>query len=362
MGLMRTPLVLVVAFALVTVACESDPEGMGPGVNVMPGADAGAMQDSGSTTPDASEPPPVDCDYPMAGRDLVLGQTMPAFAWRSAIDENGNDAPFSMQEFFCDDTKYGDYRSLLIVAGAGWCPNCPGYTRGVNDLREQVAAAGGLVLYIEGQDERRNPASTEWSNTYINSLIGSGAGSPGLRIGEDDAEEPGWFFNQFSAVPSVFIVRRSDMVVSFHSGINGLLSPEGLPSKLNSLMPEIPEPVCGPGDEESTEGANDMIETAPVLEPGSFMGGICEIGNGDYYKVETEGDWTIDLMFTHADGDIDIYLLDPANPMMAIGSSDSTDDNEQLTGTGPGTVLVVAYPARTATNIYQLTFTPAAGM
>jgi hypothetical protein len=315
-----------------------------------------------SGTADATTPPPGSCTYPTATRDLAIGQTMPEFSWRSAIDENGVDAPFSMRDFHCNEAKYGDYKSLLIVAGAGWCPNCPGYTREVNDIRDQVAAEGGLVIYIEGQDERRNPADTAWANTYINSLIGEGAGSPGLRIGENDAEEPGWFFNQFSAVPSVFIVRRSDMVVSFHSGVNGLITPAGLPSKLRSLEPVIPMPNCTAADEEATEGANSMVETAPTIEAGSFMGGICTFGDVDFYKFETDGMWTIDLAFSHAAGDIDVFLLDPADSTMSLDMSVGETDSEQLTGTGSGTIAILAYPRDTATNTYTLTFTPAGAM
>jgi hypothetical protein len=101
-----------------------------------------------------------------------------------------------------------------------------------------------------------------------------------------------------------------------------------------------------------------MVSTAPTLTVGDFSGGICELGDADYYRIAATGAWQIDLTFSHAAGDIDIYQLDPDNPTGApLGGSDSVDDNESLTGTGPALVAVVGYPRATCTNTYSLSYT-----
>jgi len=290
----------------------------------------------------------------------MLGETMPAFAWRVAYDELGVESPFGMQSFFCDDTKYGSYRSLIIIGSAGWCPNCPGYMRDLNSLRDDLAAVGAMVLYVETETNRQGtPASSSWANDHINGIIGEGENSPGIRAGESDAEMPGAFSNQLAAVPTVFIVRREDMVVTFDSSQNGLLVPAGVVSRAGDLTPMIPVPNCTEADEEPSEAVNDAAETAPALTNGEmFDGGICEDGDIDFYNITTAGAWRVNLTFEHGVGDIDIHITPEGMPLgMATVGAVSETDNEELDGSGPALVRVICYPLSRCTNTYSLTFT-----
>ena len=92
---------------------------------------------------------------------------------------------------------------------------------------------------------------------------------------------------------------------------------------------------------------------------GTFRGGVCGT-DLDYYYVDVQGQWRLDLQFRHGTGDIDTYVWDPETnaPMVRGGQkvgSDSGNDNESFTHNGPA--LVVVYGFRMATSPYELTVT-----
>ena len=97
-----------------------------------------------------------------------------------------------------------------------------------------------------------------------------------------------------------------------------------------------PMPNCTSSDEESYE-PNDSAMMPATIAPGvNFDGGICTPNNADWYLIDHAGGWTLDLTFTHATGDLDVYVFpesnfDPNNPSAA---SESYDDNEQVSSMG----------------------------
>jgi hypothetical protein len=103
--------------------------------------------------------------------------------------------------------------------------------------------------------------------------------------------------------------------------------------------------------EESHE-PNDGRASAAPIGVGSFAAGICG-ANDDYYSVSLTGRWRVDLDFRHSDGDIDLFALDASGRV--IGTSDSADDDESLTVTGPATLRVIGYDGARAA--YRLTLT-----
>ena len=78
----------------------------------------------------------------------------------------------------------------------------------------------------------------------------------------------------------------------------------------------------------------------------------------DFYQVEHAGTWQLDLAFSHAEGDIDVYVWDPAtNRALQVNGqnvgSDSGDDNETFTHQGNAIIGVLGYQGATAR--YRLT-------
>jgi hypothetical protein len=90
-----------------------------------------------------------------------------------------------------------------------------------------------------------------------------------------------------------------------------------------------------------------------VIEPGSYTGGICTEGP-DYYQINLEGAWTFNIMFSHAEADIDIYQYQIGQSSGdPVAVSNGTEDVESISGTGPAVIGVFSY-TRTSTT-YDIT-------
>lgn len=108
---------------------------------------------------------------------------------------------------------------------------------------------------------------------------------------------------------------------------------------------------------------NDDIVAAPVITMGSYQNlGSC--GDDDYYRVDlTAGDTiTIDALFSHAEGDIDLALLDTQGNVAL--TSETTSDDETIAAvinvTGTFTILVYLYQDNGSVpgNDYTLMLSP----
>ena len=94
-----------------------------------------------------------------------------------------------------------------------------------------------------------------------------------------------------------------------------------------------PNPACVDGGRE----VNDSMMTASPLDRGETTGVvICTDNDADYYRFELcpGGTATVDLLFAHAEGDIDAALMDAAGNTVAF--ADSSSDDELLTVTNDG--------------------------
>ncbi len=79
---------------------------------------------------------------------------------------------------------------------------------------------------------------------------------------------------------------------------------------------------------------NDSLTDERIITRGSHPGLVLCPGDDDYYAATYSGsstDVTITVEFSHAEGNIDLYLLDGSGGVLA--SSTSTDDDEVLTWT-----------------------------
>lgn len=293
-----------------------------------------------------------DCTYPTASGVLRTGETMPDFSWSSAFRDGSTQITFDLQEFHCG-AAYEDYSSMVLVVGEGWCGACPSYITWVDSISEQLSANGSLIVYLEGQTASYEPASSAQANEFINNLIGSGRG---IRIGDADNSTPSGVDSQVGAVPAGFFIRKSDMMIIAESDA-GL---GRLPYEMLSGDPDYDwigdiggtvTPNCGPADEEPGEPNDTPAEATRVTAGMTVSGGICD-GNSDHYRIEHTGDWRFNLTFSHAVGDLDMYIVNE-DGSRGLGSA-TIDDNESINWNGPATIVVFGNGASTAPYTAEL--------
>jgi len=298
-------------------------------------------------------PDPGACTYPAgASATINTGRIMPPYRWATAYTETGAMLPFDLAEFHCGTGDWGRYHSVLIIVSTGWCPNCPTYLREVAAMN--LAARGTLVVFLESQDESYRSANSRSAQTIVNRTVGM---APGLRIGDGENSMRDALGDQTSTVPSGYFIRRSDMRVLADENQLGR-TPDWVamatdpdmdwPARFGYPAPPPPTPCT-----EETHEPNDTRATADAITPGTFSAGVCRAGNEDFFSVALPGRWRVDLDFRHADGDIDMFALDASGRV--VGTSDSPDDDESLTLTGPATLRIIGYEGATAS--YRLTLT-----
>jgi hypothetical protein len=101
---------------------------------------------------------------------------------------------------------------------------------------------------------------------------------------------------------------------------------------------------------------NDTQAAAVLISPGQFNRlQICP-SDPDWYKINVDGGSTIqvDITFVHANGDLDLKLLDASGNVLGQGTS--TNDNESATATvnTTGTYYIHVYGYGGAENTYSM--------
>jgi hypothetical protein len=199
-------------------------------------------------------------------------------------------------------------------------------------------------------------------------------GGPGFRVGDNDTTilnasgehepAPMYITNQpiVTAFPSVWVVRKSDMQMIADQGRGNYYLPLSLIVQDPDADWSDPPPPpfvsnCEEGDEEIYE-PNDTTEDASVIPVGTFEGGICERGP-DFYRIRLTGAWRATLDFTHADGDLDMFLWDKNNDTFLL---DGNGERVGSAGTGDqevvdfeGTTFLMIYGYNGASSAYTLT-------
>ncbi len=100
-----------------------------------------------------------------------------------------------------------------------------------------------------------------------------------------------------------------------------------------------PGPVGGACVEEVGEPDDSAGQAAP-LGGVEIAGGLCNAAP-DFYRIDAAGAWRVDLRFSHADGDLDLYLWDTARGDVAVApdgrplGSDSTTTTRPWTASAP---------------------------
>lgn len=299
------------------------------------------------------------CDYPDFSAQLALGAVLPPVAWDTAFGPDGQARPFSLADLHCDP----DVTAIAFVLGAGWCGACSAYTQRLNAEAPAFEAAGGRIVYVEFEDANSEPADSRFAQEHIARLIGNGHG---WRVGDLDTEPSPQYFASSGYIngglPKVFVVRRSDMTVI----ADQVRSPDFLPFVEIANDPDrdwsdpAPPPFvnrCAAGDEEAGE-PNDTADQATPLAAGTVRGGICAPGP-DFYRIDHAGPWQVTLKFSHAQGDLDLFVwnTEQDKPLqingLPVGSSTQTD-NEGLRHEGPAVIKIQGF--RSASAPYELVF------
>ncbi len=310
--------------------------------------------------PEPEPEPQQPCTFSPGG-SLSRNQTVPALRWQGIYDKSGATRDFSFEEFACSP-EFDDSSILIMVVGAGWCSACPDYYRSVNSQASQIEAAGGVIAYVEVEDSSYVPANHRTADQIISNYISRGSG---FRIG-DGATLPNsraiYNSSLIQAYPQAIVIRRSDMkVVADQNSSNFMLDFPAL-ARANGGGGGSTPPGGNNGGActEETSEPNNAPTSPASIQPGSFDAGICG-SDSDYYQVNVQGFWRMDLTFSHAEGDIDVFVWDVNNngPVNDFNNrpvgSDSGDDNESFTHFGPSVVRVYGYEGARAA--YTLTLT-----
>ena len=153
------------------------------------------------------------CGYPGESTSITMGGLFPGLSWAGAYTPDGDVKLLDLEEFHCSD-RYKDYTTINFIVGTGWCPNCPGYMRELENISAELEAAGGLLVYVEIQNNDRSPSDSNDANTIVNRYIQSAVG---WRIGDTDSTpRSGVFGAAIRSIPDAFVVRKSDMKVIGH--------------------------------------------------------------------------------------------------------------------------------------------------
>jgi hypothetical protein len=115
--------------------------------------------------------------------------------------------------------------------------------------------------------------------------------------------------------------------------------------------------------------ANNTFQTATNLQTISGTSLVSDVSihtstDRDFYKFTTTGLGTsahyVDVLFTHANGDLDVRLLDSAGATLATSAGTSNNERLSLQGLAAGSYFVEVFGYSGARNSYRLSFeTPA---
>jgi|GEM_PF-1373045 len=330
-------------------------QAMAGGGQAMPGGEMEMM-------PPDSEGLPEGCVYPEAGPIIGPAAVIPRLKWADAVNADGEQVGLDMGQVFCKVGEFANVETVAFIIGAGWCGYCPDNFRRVAGLADDIYANNGMIVWVETQDNARQPIDSRHANRALSEYLGD---APGYRVGDLTTEPMMGMINDSPLVtgyPSGFVVRTSDMKVIAEEASSqtylDLVAISGNPERDWGSRELVFN--CEPEQEEATEPNND-VTNAVAIEPGTFSGGICGLDK-DFFQVNIQGAWQVDLRFQHAGDsyDLDIAVWDPnTNQPLRTGAgfvgSESVDDNESFQYQGPAVVAVYGYGYASAPYEFELT-------
>jgi len=316
--------------------------------------------DTGTNEP----PPPAEpaCVYPASTTLEGVGSIIAPMGWTVAVDNAGEFTSLALEDVYCRRGRFENVETVFFILLTEWCPNCPDYATAVGALTPDLEAQNAMVVFVDLQtlDQSVMP-TTQSAQTYVTRYTNNA-----WRVGELDGVVPGSIHNSpiWSAVPGCFVVRTRDMQVIANQEDSQFVLPFAdiaADPEADWSNPGPPAFVanCSAADEEAGE-PNDVIASATPLAAGAPVdGGICTEAP-DFFTIDLAGDWRVDLAFSAAQADLDVYVMDLATgePLVVAGEpvgSDGTTGLETFTHSGPATIVVVGFQGSSTT--YALTLT-----
>jgi thiol-disulfide isomerase/thioredoxin len=300
--------------------------------------------------------PPEPCVYPEASDPFAgIGDVMPRVVWQAR--ENGEPLELDLEQVYCGE-QLEEFDSLFFVLVAEWCPECPEYSELVGSLADELEFNGAKPIFVDMETRDFELPTIESAENYVNNYT-----DKGIRVGEADAEPAGFITNAeddglWEATPNAFFLRKSDMsIVVRQQDSTEFILPmvkiaQGL--DLDWSDPDNPPFVnnCASDGDEDSEPNDTVAQAAPLSSGDVVEGGICN-AEPDFYEVDIEGGWRLDLEFAHFTANVDVFEVDEAGEIkvtannLPLGSDTRTDD-EIYIGNGPTTLMVIANDDRSA--------------
>ena len=290
-----------------------------------------------------------------------LADPMPYVFWENAFWPGGENKPLRFSELHCKQ----DVSVIIVMFGTNWCSACTSFMERMSQMSAELAAVGAEILFVEIEDYGQEDCTSQEAQDHISRHIGEAVG---YRVGDADSR-PGqgnYFTNAglVSSYPTIAVIRRRDMrvIADNSTGAASLdLVQVAMDPERDWTVPEKPDVVsrCD-GQDEQGEPNNEPSAATP-LPAGTLMGGICD-AEPDYFRIETQGAWRLELAFANAVGDLDMVLWDEVNSEALRGPDDlvlgayTSDDVEVFEYVGPA--LLRVYGFRYASAPYSLTLTP----
>lgn len=101
---------------------------------------------------------------------------------------------------------------------------------------------------------------------------------------------------------------------------------------------------------------NDEPLFAAPIDPGTVSAVVDPVGDRDYYSLQLTGgdELTVDLLFSHAEGDLDLTVLGPGQVILARSNSTTDDERVAVLAEQSGTHFVFVDGKNDATAQYTL--------
>ena len=225
------------------------------------------------------------------------------------------------------------------------CVGSPGDRYGVVELDAGRAQAGAPIYMIHQNCDYYTDPSCDPTKKYSPGAITAMRSDIG-----HDADTLG------GSSGSPLFSRTTHRVIGLHhvgSGNdgNGRGSENGA-VPMSSIVPVLRERYPGlllgpraPTDngpqavDDGYEPNNTLAGAFLVNAPFASTGAVLDAGDDDFFRFAGGGQRTIELTFSHATGDLDLYLYDSSG--QATGHSNGTADTERIEGTFPDALVIV---------------------
>jgi V8-like Glu-specific endopeptidase len=268
-------------------------------------------------------------------------------------------------DIYSCDTFVGNNRTLDFALLK--CDGAPGEQWGTVTLSTQPVEVEDEIYVIHQNCDYYSDRNCDWNKKISNGKIS--------KVGERELTHSADTLGGSSGSP----LFEADSVVGIHhAGYGNDGSGRGYENYAVSMSKIVPalqtdfphveftldsepgssDPVPVPAPDQDPFEPNNSTSSASVvaLPMSSAISTIITSGDQDYFAIDLgeQSEVTIGVEFPHADGDLDIKLLDHTGKKIAH-SNGVTDIEEMSQELASGRYYIVVYGYREAANSYQLT-------